>query len=290
LKLKYNCHAFAWILDPLLTYQVWQVWLKNPYHKKFWEDYSYIEVPTPSSSSKVWFGGPCYGYSPLTDGYGDLCDHSAIATSTPNYYISKWGSFPRFRHHINDCPYTTTDLHFFERFIITGPNVVPCSGNVTYTLPSSVTSVNWSVHSDIQIVSGQNTPTLTVKRNSSGVQQNVLLSVTCSYDGKTFNLSKSLDISVPSVTSIEYSPSYITTNTQVLFYANPNMPSNQGKYQWTISPSSGVYESVYGNSNSITFTYPGSYTIGVRTYSDTWYGHPCTIYSASYKYVFVNVN
>jgi hypothetical protein len=121
---KYNCHAYAWHVSEGGS----QVWINTPEDDKYWNDGSYVEI-SPSIATKVSFG------------QGD--DHSAITTSTQNYFISKWGSSPRFRHHKDDCPYSTNDLHYYVRLTISGPSTI-CATPAVYTLsPGSATS--WSV-------------------------------------------------------------------------------------------------------------------------------------------------
>ena len=108
---KYNCHAYAWHMTEGRS-PVWinnPVWINTPEDDKYWNDYSYIEVSDPSRATKVSFG---------------IDDHSAITTTTPDYFISKWGQAPLFRHRKNDCPYSTGDLHYFVSPSLLRPSVV----------------------------------------------------------------------------------------------------------------------------------------------------------------------
>lgn len=84
---KYNCHGYAWYVSGGGTL----VWINTPEQKKFWQCGGYAEV-SPSIATKVSFGGPCYEYRTTCEGtyYGDYCDHSAIATTTPGVLRSKW--------------------------------------------------------------------------------------------------------------------------------------------------------------------------------------------------------
>ena len=128
---KYNCHAYAWHVSEGGS----QVWIDTPNDDTYWEDFSYSEVLSQAAASKVSFGGPCYQTwtTCLETKYSNPCDHSAITTGTPDYFISKWGPSPLFRHHKNDCPYSTEDLHYYAAVTISGPSFV-CNTNSTFTL------------------------------------------------------------------------------------------------------------------------------------------------------------
>jgi hypothetical protein len=132
---KYNCHAYAWHISEGGS----QVWINTPGDDAYWNDHSYIEVLNPSEAKKVSFGGPCYYWD--NNEYVNLCDHSAVTTSTPDYFISKWGPSPQFRHHINDCPYSTEDLHYYAKPpTLSGPSYFNTSGTFTINnLPSGAT-------------------------------------------------------------------------------------------------------------------------------------------------------
>ena len=140
---KYNCHAFAWHVSEGGN----QVWINTPNDDKYWEDYSYVEVSNTSEATKISFGGPCYQVWTTCNGteYQNPCDHSATTTNVTDYFISKWGASPRFKHHKNDCPYSTEDLHYYIRLTISGPSTL--YSQATYTidnLPPGA-AVQWSV-------------------------------------------------------------------------------------------------------------------------------------------------
>ena len=86
---KYNCHAYAWANT--------NVWIQPPEQKKYWTDHSYVELNNSTGATKVSYGS---------------VDHSAVTTSTANYFSSKWSGGPQFKHSINDSPYLPTDLHY----------------------------------------------------------------------------------------------------------------------------------------------------------------------------------
>lgn len=140
---SYNCHAYAWYT----TEGGSNVWINDPEDDDFWGDFGYVEVVNQSSADKVSFGGPCYQYwtTCLGTSYTNPCDHSAITTTTTDYFISKWGAAPLFRHHKDDCPYSTQDIHYYAKLEISGPTIL-CSSGGSYTisnLPSGST-ITWN--------------------------------------------------------------------------------------------------------------------------------------------------
>jgi hypothetical protein len=159
---KYNCHAYAWHISENGS----QVWINTPEQKKYWNDNSYTEVLNPAVATKVSFGGPCYSQN----SYVDECDHSAVTTSTPDYFISKWGPSPLFRHHKNDCPYSVEDLHYYSRPSISGPTLFLNAGS-TYTLNlngHTGGTVIWTYSPKLQKLSSSNT-SITVKPYGNGL-------------------------------------------------------------------------------------------------------------------------
>ncbi|MDR2910336.1 MAG: hypothetical protein LBV47_03080 [Bacteroidales bacterium] len=114
---KYNCHVWAWA--GFNNY-----WMNAPEQAKYWNDGSYTEVTTPFDGAKVRY---------VSD------DHSSVATSTSDYFSSKWGPGPRFKHHKNDSPYTVTSLKYYARVpYISGLANIKYPGSVTaYTLDNA---------------------------------------------------------------------------------------------------------------------------------------------------------
>jgi hypothetical protein len=165
------------------------------------------------------------------------------------------------------------------RFNISGPSLVPCSGNVTYTLPAAAASytVNWNVGS-LEIVSGQGTRTITVRKSASSTASSTLIQAAIT-SGITSYIRKSVDIGVPMVTSVT-GPSSATTGSLCIFHAQPIF--SEGDYEWMVEPSTAT-KSVYRNMCDITFLEPGSYTVGARSTSS------CTS-SGSYTTTYVSVS
>jgi len=150
---------------------------------------------------------------------------------------------------------------------IIGPDLIPCSGSVFYSIPAGSTNITWSVPSNLQIVSGQGTNIITVSKSSSGTSQSATIMATGLYYGTSFNLSNTVSVGARYITSLSASATNVGVGASVNFVASPNFPAPEGDYEWMVSPTTGVSQSAYRNTNSITFKTAGSYTIGVRSTS-----------------------
>ena len=107
---KYNCHAWAWAGST--TH-----WMNSPEEQNYFSspNQSYTSTVNTAVATKLWYGS---------------ADHSANTTSTPSYFISKWGRSPRFRHWVNDSPYSTSSLTYYQGMSsITGSDCVCTSGS-----------------------------------------------------------------------------------------------------------------------------------------------------------------
>ena len=127
---KYNCHTHAWAGRT-------DVWMNAPEQAKYWNDKSYIEYPSTASL--------------VTTVSYDSDDHSALKTSTPNYFISKWGSGPCFIHSADNCPYDVSTLTYYSQ---TRPSfsVTPiiCAGsNGGSSLNPMPVGITWSSTSNL---------------------------------------------------------------------------------------------------------------------------------------------
>ncbi len=159
--------------------------------KKYWEDESYIEVSEPYAI-KVYYGS-LWLWSLHTGEWINPYDHSAVRiTSGANAgkYESKWGSWGRYIHSADKCPYELGRRQYYMKYpSISGFALVPCSGSSSFSIPEGSTSISWSVPSGLQIVSGQGTRTVVISKSSSGTSPSATISVACTYGGNTYNLS-----------------------------------------------------------------------------------------------------
>ena len=92
----YNCHAYAWYMTEGGS-AVWMGWTINPTNV-YWLDGSYIS--TTGAATKVSY---------LSD------NHSAVTTSTPNIFISKWGEYALMRHPKAHCPFDASSLKYMKK-------------------------------------------------------------------------------------------------------------------------------------------------------------------------------
>jgi hypothetical protein len=93
----YNCHAYAWHVSEGGN-KVWIGYKTKTAEDIYWQDGSYGEVTTEAEAAKVSY----------VKG-----NHSAVTTSQPGWFISKWGPWPRMQHAWNDCPYDYSQLKYY---------------------------------------------------------------------------------------------------------------------------------------------------------------------------------
>ena len=93
----YNCHAYAWHVSEGGN-KVWIGSSTQTAEDIYWQDGSYGEVTTEAEAAKVSY----------VKG-----NHSAVTTSQPGWFISKWGPWPRMKHAWNDCPYVYSQIKYY---------------------------------------------------------------------------------------------------------------------------------------------------------------------------------
>lgn len=154
----YNCHGYAWNM----TEGGIACWIgeypRDEY--AYMTDGSFIEVDEGPAPRKISYRNA-----------DSNLEHSAVATNTPGVFISKWRDGPLLKHKALECPYADgAELRYYIRatlFSITGS--LPEPGK-TSTLKLNYNALNptWTVSSNLQIISGQGTPQITVKVLSTG--------------------------------------------------------------------------------------------------------------------------
>ncbi|MDR2911424.1 MAG: hypothetical protein LBV47_08725 [Bacteroidales bacterium] len=83
----------------------------------YWTDESYLEVSTPVSGNKVAY---------LSS------NHSAVTTSTPDVFISKWGMGYLVQRNKNHSPYSASNLKYYKKALkISGLANIKYPGSVT---------------------------------------------------------------------------------------------------------------------------------------------------------------
>jgi hypothetical protein len=100
----YNCHNYAWCSSeggPL----GWIGTFERPHEEvKYWNDSSYIQEDNEAKAEKI--------------AYIPWADHSAIATTVADVFISKWDSRPLVKHPRACNPYMSASVvYYYSRYI-----------------------------------------------------------------------------------------------------------------------------------------------------------------------------
>ena len=171
---RFNCHGYAWHMVEGGSPR-WIGAYATTDEDIYMTDGSYVQVCSEMYPGKVsWASG----------------DHSAITTSTPGRWISKWGSAPLVEHDWNDSPYGTTNLKYYVSTNVSGSSSVLCSETRTLSAPSIVgATYTWSVNSSLlSILSGQGSHQVTVQCSGSSFGQGwveVQITTPCSSGSST---------------------------------------------------------------------------------------------------------
>ena len=206
------------------------------------------------------------------------CNYSGgnLVDANNQFYVPDSKNYMAYSEHTCRNMFTTLQKERMRDFIantpilqnvivhaISGNDLVPCSGNVLFYVPAP--SVSWSVSSNLQIIIGSGTHTITVSKASSGTSQSGTINATYTMGGVTYNLSKNVAVGARYITSLNASSYNVYPGATISFEASPNFSSSEGDYEWIVSPSSGVIQSAWRHTNVITFPTSGPYTVGVRS-------------------------
>jgi len=236
---------------------------------KYWTDGSYSST-TEGNSTKVVYGALWY-FSTSLGRWDNLSDHSANRATTGKY-TSKWNLWGTYMHDYDKCPYYVGNSRFYYKpnvsvpsYTITGPDRICVGVNVQYTISPTPQAITWSV-TNMTIVSGQNSTTVTVKHNSS-VTTNGTIKATVNHnwctlrtDSKYIGLDNT--IAPPPISNIS-GPLAATVGVGYKFTAIGSTPNVA--YEWVVSPSGTVYN--YGNWANIYFNHDGYFKVSCRTAS-----------------------
>jgi hypothetical protein len=250
----YNCHGYAWHVVSEGKAED-KVWINHPEEEQYLDDGSYIRVADMATAKKIW-----YGYV-----YGD---HSAITTETAGYVISKWGNGPLYRHHINNSPYLTTDLHYYVAATdihISGPSVVNSSG-VLFTLnpvPYSTNSISWSVSGPFTI-SDATGSSVQISYTGTGTGTGVITATIINNVSVTF--TRTIFSQTPAIVGAN------TINSSAETYTVSNLPSG-ASVQWSVTSGFSL-STITGNSIVVSRTggsgiYQGTLTASISINGST---------------------
>ena len=225
-------------------------------------EYSSLELDiAPSLLSEItWSGAGVY----VVSGQG---------TTTPKVIFTKSGSVTvQATFDLLGCSGKRTISKTFNvspfRYFISGEPVVCSNGYYVIdnvTVPSEV-QLNWSnTHGMLEILEGQGTKAVSVGI-APGKFGNDLIRLTARLGGESTSVSKSLYVGYPTVTEVS-GPSSLRLNQGGSFVAAPLYNNNVCEYKWIVSPNQGVTQSPSRNTNYITFSLQGSYSVSCRAYT-----------------------
>jgi hypothetical protein len=257
---KFNCHGYAWHIAESGQPRWIGYYAYNTDEHIYWEDGSYIEVCNEMYPGKVSWGSG---------------DHSAITTSTPGRWISKWNEGPLLEHDWDDTPYGTTNLKYYVSTAITGSNAPLCSGTRLFSVRDITNAVyTWSVSPGITIQSGGNTHAVTVSYNApySNAWAEVEISTPCSAQPATRRIY--FDAGSPTV-FYEINPYGMEDCYQANAYYYFSVVPNPGDddiiaHEWGYRPYGTTNETIVGDPNvlnpvaTIIFYSTGLYEVFVR--------------------------
>lgn len=129
---RFNCHGYAWHMQGTLSSPRWIGYNYTTDEDIYMSDGSYVQVLNEMYPGKVSWGSG---------------DHSAMTTSTPGIWISKWNRYPLFQHAWDNSLYGTNNLKYYVSTSITGSTSVLChSSNRSFSVVSIPNaSYSWNV-------------------------------------------------------------------------------------------------------------------------------------------------
>lgn len=196
---RFNCHGYAWSIAEAGAAR-WIGYYVSSDEDIYMTDGSYVRVCSETYPAKVSWGDN---------------DHSAVTTSTPGRWISKWGAMPLMNHHKDDNPYGTTDYRYYVSTKITG-NASICSdaSGVAYSVQAiSGASYTWTSSSNLTISGSGNAITVTPGSGASGAAWiEVYISTGCGTATRRLNITVA---SPPEVTGGSYTNPYTGYGTLV---------------------------------------------------------------------------
>ncbi len=267
----FNCHSYAWYMSqktPELTNPRWIGYYPgNTDEHIYWEDGSYIEVADETYPGMVsWSSG----------------DHSAITTSTPGKWKSKWSYGPLCLHDWDDTPFLPLIFKYYAPFSVTSPDYVCYGNNAIFTTPDYENcTFNWSYSTNLlDYVSGQGTKTFKVKPKNSTTAGMGWVKLTLTINSPvsvTRVMTKNLGVNRPHYEDLELallttggSPaSYMCPDTHYHIFLNNSGGCSLSNYTWSI-PSGWTKNYEWNNMVSVyTNSSPGGM---VEVYADACNG------------------
>ena len=158
---------------------------------------------------------------------------------------------------------------------ISGPNVVQCSPNSTYTIPSQNGTVSWVVSPGLHVVS-QNQTSVTVRAGSSTPPPTG--TITARLNGNDI-AEKTVTIIAPALIAVTPEEESTSTGGFIHFNSGPTMP---GTYEWRVTPDYGTSINSHTHYCTVTFQYAGEYIVECRIITvcgtSPWLGATVNVY------------
>lgn len=153
------------------------------------------------------------------------------------------------------------DVH--PSLIVSGPSLVCGTGTYTIDIPSYAT-ILWSTsNSNLSIVSGQGTDTVTFQKNSNGA---CVITAQVTIGTTTQNLTKNVWAGTPTAPSISGWPhtNMFLANSQYQLFASTSSLAQASEYQWDVVRGATITSGANTNGPTFTINSSGTVRIGVR--------------------------
>jgi hypothetical protein len=227
----YNCHAYAWHMsNGGSTY-----WIDTPSDNTYWDDGSYVEVSAAAApiATKVSYASD---------------DHSAITTTSPGVFISKWGSGPVMQHASTYTPYNESTIKYYAVPITTGTNTICTSSAYQTIIPSTGTvTYSWSAGPYLTPSSQVGSSNYySVSKTSNGPTY-VAVNVNSSCSGTTVSANKPVYAGTPTITNIQVNTSMCPGYSQIVV---ATVQGNPTSLSWYLSSGGSAYVTDYGNGSA----------------------------------------
>ncbi len=232
---RFNCHGYAWSIAESGAAR-WIGYYVSSDEDIYMSDGSYVRVCSETYPGKVSWGDN---------------DHSAVTTSTPGRWISKWGAMPLMNHHKDDNPYGTTDYRYYVSTAISGnAGVCTDASGVPYSVQAIAgATYSWTSSSNLTISGSGNAITVTPTASSGAAWIEVSISTGCgtATSRKNLNIEPAPEITggtytnahpaygqlglgfnvicgydIPSTITMDVSPGAYVSNAQIIAASAPS--------------------------------------------------------------------
>lgn len=262
---RFNCHGYAWHMveggQPR-----WIGYTTTTDEDIYMTDGSYIKVCNEIYPGKVsWVGG----------------DHSAITTSTPGIWISKWNKWPLIQHSKFDTPFGN-NFAYYASTKITGDLSPLCGGTRVLSVQNIPgATYSWTKSANITITGSTTSNSVTIQRNSytyadCWVQVQITSPCSTTPVTTTVNLSPAINQVKVTAQSCEGSSQY---------YNLSALPSaGMSNWNWTVGSGTFIIYNPYSSSTDVKVTGGGALNLSYKDACGTTRTSGATVWSTCYSY------